>query len=466
MEKVDFSAIPSVDAILQSAPAYELINTAGRKLTVKAIRQTLDHIREEARGGLTTPDIKTIINRAGKLISLWLKPSLLPVINASGIILHTNLGRAPLSIETVEAMHTISISYNNLEFDLNKGKRGKRDIHAETILQELTGAESALVVNNNAAAVLLILSALAKRKKVIIPHSQLVEIGGGFRIPDVMRQSGAKLIAIGTTNRIHISDYKNALEEGAALVLNAHHSNFKIIGFTAEPKLEEIAIIAHKHSVPFIFDQGSGAMLDTSDFGLAHEPTIQEAVQAGIDLICFSGDKLLGGPQAGIIIGRADLLYKIKHYPLARAVRADKTCLAGISATLTHYLKGEAIEKIPIWRMITQNIEELHERAKNWQKQIKKGSVIKGNSMVGGGSLPGESLPTYLLALNVPKSNQFMARLRSLPLPIIARIKEKQVLFDPRTVLPNQEEMFLSKLMKVLQKKNGGIGEHSNEKRS
>lgn len=450
MPKVNLSTIPSVDTILQSPTANTLINIAGRELAVKAIRQSLDQIRENMRSGLPLPDSDVIIEEAKNFAMEWVQLSLFPVINASGIILHTNLGRSPLSDDTIKAMQVVSASYNNLEFDLQKGKRGKRSTHAEEILKKLTGVESALVVNNNAAAVLLILTALAKHKKVIIPNSQLVEIGGGFRVPDVMRQSGAKLIPIGTTNRIHLSDYVQALEDGASLVLNAHHSNFKIIGFTTEPKLEEVVAAAHKFSVPFIYDLGSGAMMDTSSYGLAHEPTISEAISAGADIICFSGDKLLGGPQAGIIIGRSDLINKIKRHPLARAVRADKTCLSGISATLIHYLKGEAEEKIPIWKMIALDKGTIHQRALGWKKSIGQGNVIDGNSMVGGGSLPGETLPTFLLALDVPKANKFLARLRSLPLPIIARIENGQALFDPRTVLPNQEKAFLLGLKQIL----------------
>jgi len=450
MPKVDLSAIPSVDTILQSPTADTLINIAGRELAIKAIRQSVDQIREKMRSGLPLPDVEVIIKEANKFAMKWVHPSLYPVINASGIILHTNLGRSPLSDDTIKAMQAVSASYNNLEFDLQKGKRGKRSTHAEEILKKLTGAESALVVNNNAAAVLLILTALAKHKKVIIPNSQLVEIGGGFRVPDVMRQSGAKLIPIGTTNRIHLSDYVQALEDEASLVLNAHHSNFKIIGFSTEPKLEEVSAVAHKYSVPFVYDLGSGAMMDTSSYGLAHEPTIIESISAGADIICFSGDKLLGGPQAGIIIGRSDLMKKIKRHPLARAVRADKTCLSGISTTLIHYLKGEAEDKIPIWRMIALDKGTIHQRALGWKKTIEQGNVIDGYSMVGGGSLPGETLPTYLLALDIPKANKFLACLRALPFPIIARIENGQALFDPRTVLPNQEKAFLIGLKQVL----------------
>ena len=294
-------------------------------------------------------------------------------------------------------MQMVSSSYSTLEFDLTEGKRGKRSMHAEGLLKLLTGAESALVVNNNAAAVLLVLSALANRKKVVIANSQLIEIGGGFRIPDVMRQSGAKLVAVGTTNRVHLSDYKAAIDDQASLVMTAHHSNFKIIGFTSEPELSELASLCHDAGLPLVCDLGSGALLDTAPYGLAHEPTIQEAVEAGADIICFSGDKLLGGPQAGIIIGKKELIDKVKAHPLARAVRADKVCLAGTAATLTHYLKGEALEKIPVWRMISRETTDLKKQALKWQKALKTGEVISGSSMVGGGSLPGESQPTFLI---------------------------------------------------------------------
>jgi len=235
------------------------------------------------------------------------------------------------------------------------------------------------------------------------------------------------------------------------LVLNAHHSNFKIIGFTTEPKLEEVIAAAHNHSIPFVYDLGSGALMDTSPYGLAHEPTVFEAMSAGVDIICFSGDKLLGGPQAGIIIGTSELMKKIKRHPLARAVRADKICLSGISATLIHYLKGEAEDKIPIWKMIALDVDTIRQRVQGWKKSIGQGNVIKGFSMIGGGSLPGETLPTYLLALDIPKANKFLTRLRTLPFPIVARVENDQTLFDPRTVFPSQEDAFLLGLNNILQ---------------
>jgi L-seryl-tRNA(Ser) seleniumtransferase len=442
----DFQKIPSVDALLNDKAAKALLEQYGRELSVRALREILDTIRNDLKNGGSVPSTKQIIAQADELADRWLQPSLLPVINASGIILHTNLGRAPLSRETMTAMQSVATGYSNLEYDLVKGKRGKRSVHAESLLQRLLGVESALVVNNNAAAVMLVLSALARGKRVVIAHSQLVEIGGGFRVPDVMRQSGAKLSAIGTTNRVHIRDYQEALNSPAALVLTAHHSNFKIIGFTTEPDLAEIADVAHQADLPLVNDLGSGALLDTGQFGLAHEPTVQEALKAGADVVCFSGDKLLGGPQAGVIIGRADLLKKIKRHPFARAVRADKVCLAGISATLQHYLRGNALTKIPVWQMISTPANLLKQRVLRWQAQLGTGEIIEGHSMIGGGSLPEESLPTFMLALKVKAPNKFLSKLRALPTPIIARIENDMVVLDPRTVLPDQDETLSAEL--------------------
>lgn len=443
--------IPAVDSLLNTGSAQQLSAQYGRDLLLQALRVTLEDLRAEVQSGQAVPEPAIILEKAETTLRLWLEPSLKPVINATGIILHTNLGRAPLSTETLLAMQNAAAGYSNLEFDLSAGKRGKRWLHAESLLQRLTGAESALVVNNNAAAVMLVLSALAHGKRVVIAHSQLVEIGGGFRVPDVMRQSGAKLVAVGTTNRVHTADYERALrEESPALVLTAHHSNFKIIGFTTEPELGDIAAVTHAAGLPLVNDLGSGALLDTAAYGLKHEPTVREALNAGADVVCFSGDKLLGGPQAGIIIGRAELLAKIKRHPLARAVRADKLCLAGISATLIHYLKGEATAKVPVWQMISMDLEIIHQRAQAWRANLNYGEVITGQSMVGGGSLPEESLPTWLLALPVKKANAFLSRLRGQPQPIIARIEDGKVVLDPRTVLPAQDTQVLDSLRECL----------------
>jgi len=313
-------------------------------------------------------------------------------------------------------------------------------------------------VNNNAGAVLLALSALAKRRAVVISRSQLVEIGGGFRIPDVMKQSGARLVEVGTTNRTRLDDYKEALEQGAALVMRAHTSNFKLIGFTHQPDLAELVELAHQYGVPFLDDLGSGCLLDTSIYGLSHEPMVQESLSAGVDLVCFSGDKLLGGPQAGIILGKADLVAKLKRHPLARAIRADKLCLSGLTATLQHYLKGDAEQSIPVWRMIAARPEEIRARAENWQRRLGAGEVLPAQSTVGGGSLPEETLPTFVLALNFPRADQAAARLRKADTPLISRVQGGQLLLDPRTVLEDDEDRLITTLKNLLAGDNNEAG--------
>jgi L-seryl-tRNA(Ser) seleniumtransferase len=314
-------------------------------------------------------------------------------------------------------------------------------------LQNLLGVESALVVNNNASAVLLVLAALANRKRVVIARSQLVEIGGGFRVPDVMKQSGAKLVEIGTTNKVNLSDYEDELSK-AALVLRAHRSNFKIVGFTEEPELKAIVEVAHKAGIPLVEDLGSGALIDTARYGLAHEPTVQESLAAGADLVCFSGDKLLGGPQAGIVVGKKDLIDRIKKHPLARALREDKISLAGLTATLIHYLKDEAEQEIPIVKMMSLTPEQVKVRADALRDALGQGKVIESESTVGGGSLPEESIPTFVLALDVRSPDKYLKKLRELNSPVIARTENDKILFDPRTVL--NDALLLKGLREVL----------------
>lgn len=446
--------LPSVEQLLQTTTAAHLIARFGRPLTLDAIRFVLDDIRTRFKSGEITalPLADLILARAESTLAAWTKPTLVPVINASGVILHTNLGRAPLSDAAIRAMDIVSRGYSNLEFDLETGKRGSRLVHAESLLQQLTSAESALVVNNCASAVLLTLSALANRKRVVIARSQLVEIGGGFRVPDVMKSSGAKLVEVGTTNKVRLADYETALEEPTALVMRTHRSNFKIVGFTEEPELKDIIEKAHEAGVPVVDDLGSGALYDTSKYGFSHEPTVQESMQAGADVVLFSGDKLLGGPQAGIIIGKKVLLDKIKKHPLARAVRADKACLAALSATLTHYLKDESEREIPILRMMSLTVEQVRGRAEAWRVELGEGVVVAGESTVGGGSLPGESIPTYLLELSVRSAEKILRALRKNNPPIIARTENEKILFDPRTVLPEQEGALLVGLKNLLKK--------------
>lgn len=441
--------LPSVEKLL--AQADGLITEYGRPLVTDVLREMLARTRERLKNQngvtpATPPKTEDLLNEAHAALKSITTTTLRPVINATGVILHTNLGRAPLSKAAVAAMQAAAQGYSTLEFDLAKGERGSRTTHAERLLTRLTGAEAALVVNNCASALLLILSALAKGKGVLVARGQLVEIGGGFRVPDVMKQSGCKLIEVGTTNRTHLRDFQEAATAQTALILRAHHSNFKIIGFTTEPSLSELCSVG----LPVVDDLGSGALLDTAAYGLAHEPTAQESVAAGAEVVAFSGDKLLGGPQAGIIVGRAELLNKIKKHPLARAIRADKITLAALSATLLHYLKDEATREVPVWRMLSQPLAEIERRALAWQAALGQGEVVAGESTVGGGSLPGETLPTKLLALRVKSPNAAAAKLRGLPMPIIARVAENQLLCDPRTVLPDEEPALLDGLRLIL----------------
>jgi L-seryl-tRNA(Ser) seleniumtransferase len=449
------SGLPSVEQLLQTQLAAELIASYGRPLTLQSIRHVLESVRRRASktSETTLPSREGLLDQATTLLREWTTPRLVSVINATGVLLHTNLGRAPLSASAIAAMEATSRSYSNLEFDLETGKRGSRGAHAQKLLQQLTSAEAAMVVNNNAGAVLLVLSVLACRKHVVIPRSQLVEIGGGFRVPDVMKQSGAKLVEIGTTNKVRLSDFEEALDEPAALVLRAHRSNFKIIGFTEEPEWKDIVGLAHARGVLCVDDLGSGALLPTERYGLAHEPTVQESLAAGSDLVCFSGDKLLGGPQAGIILGKADLIEKISKHPLARALRADKLCLAALAATLLHYLKDDSEREIPIWRMMALTPEQIRQTAELWAEIIGHGSVEASESTMGGGSLPGETMRTYVLSLTVKSPNKFLEKLYQQQPPIIARTEKDRILLDPRTVQPEQEGALLVGLMNAFKEK-------------
>ncbi|MEE3229138.1 MAG: L-seryl-tRNA(Sec) selenium transferase, partial [Chloroflexota bacterium] len=344
----------------------------------------------------------------------------------------------------------ISKDYNTLEYDLDLGQRGPRGADVDNLICRTTGAEAALVVNNNAAAVVLILKALAERRGVVISRGQLVEIGGGFRIPDVIKQSEVNLVEVGTTNRTHPHDYHQAIREqhnNVALIMRAHHSNYNIVGFATEPNLQELVSIGLEHNVPVLDDLGSGTLLDTSTFGLTHEPTVQDSLNAGTSLVCFSADKLLGGPQAGIIIGNKHLVNALRNHPLARAIRADKLCIAALSATLLHYIKDEATEKIPVWQMIAMDIGTIKTRAQRVVDQV-GGTLVSGLSTIGGGSLPGETLPTILVGLRVESSEQLAQDMRNNK--IIVRIQDNQVMLDLRTVLPHHDDKLISILNDLL----------------
>ena len=443
-------SLPAVDALLGDAAGQALCAQYGRAATLEALRATLQQTRGAIHSGAATaPSRAALLERAAAELAQRFRPGLRRVINASGVILHTNLGRAPLAEAAVQAMAEVGAHYNTLEYDLERGARGGRLKHCEAALCALTGAEAALVVNNNAAALVLLLVTLAQGREVIISRGQLIEIGGGFRVPEVMSSAGARLVEVGTTNRTRLADYERAIGTDTALLLRAHASNFRMTGFTEEAPLAQLAQLAHARGLLLVDDLGSGALLDTAQFGLLHEPTVAESMAAGADLVAFSGDKLTGGPQAGIIVGRAEPLDALKRHPLARALRADKLCLAGLAATLDLWQRGAALTQIPIWRMIAREAEELQAVAAAWAQRL-GGSVVAGESAVGGGSLPGATLPTWLLALEVTQPDEFLAQLRAAEPPVIARIAAGRVLLDPRTVLPGEEEELLAVLEGLL----------------
>ncbi len=455
--------LPSVDELLQSSTGQQLIQRYSRSMTLQAVRASIAQARAHIREGALCPSSDELLVAAEGFLELAQRPRLRPVINATGVIINTNLGRAPLSQEALQAVQRVAGGYSNLEYELETGERGSRHTHVAGLLCELTGAEAALVTNNNAAAVLLALSALAMGREVVISRGQLVEIGGGFRVPDVMRQSGCQLVEVGTTNRTRLGDYQAAIGERTALLLVVHPSNFQITGFTESTPVDALAELAHQHGLLVMHDLGSGCLLASERYGLAHEPMPQESIAAGADIVCFSGDKLLGGPQAGILVGKAEVLQRIARHPLMRAVRIDKMTLAGLEATLRHYQRDEAETHIPTWRMISASPSKIAGRATSWASKLQKSGIVartqRGESTVGGGSLPGETLPTSLLALDagyVPISlDELARRLRLRSTPLIARILRDTLLLDPRTVLEEQDKEVVQALVEEIGKARG-----------
>jgi L-seryl-tRNA(Ser) seleniumtransferase len=418
------------------------------------VRQRLEEARQAIAEGQQCPPTGALVESILARADVLLHPTLRRVINAGGVIIHTNLGRAPLSKEARAAMEDASRGYSNLEFDLEEGERGSRFVHLEAVLCQITGAQAALAVNNNAAAVLLGLTALCRGREVIISRGQAVEIGGGFRIPEVMRQSGAYLVEVGTTNRTYLRDYEEAIGENTAALLRVHASNFRVVGFTESTPLADMARVAHEHDLLLLDDIGSGCLIDTAQFGLAAEPTVQESLAAGADLVFFSGDKLLGGPQAGIIVGRKELVERLRRHPLARALRMDKGSIAALAATAIHYLRGEAMQKVPVWQMISMPLDVVQRRASRWARAIgAPARVVDGRSMVGGGSLSEESLPTRLVAIAPPGeagATELARRLRLGRPPVVARIEHDRLLLDPRTVLPEEDASLIAAVRAAL----------------
>lgn len=452
---MQFRNLPSVDSVLAEQGVAAAALAYDREWVVGLVRRELDDARDRIRGGGDPAKLTELAQGVCQRIDDAVRAEPRPVINATGVVIHTNLGRAPLSRAAMDAANQAAQGYSNLELDLSTGRRGSRQDQLQSLLRQLTGAEAALAVNNNASALLLGLSALAVGKEVIVSRAEAVEIGGGFRVPDVLRQSGATLVDVGTTNRTYLSDYENAAGENTAAFLKVHASNFRIEGFTAEVDSHELAALGESQGIPVLHDVGSGSLVLTENYGLAHEPTPQESVQAGMGLVFFSGDKLLGGPQAGIIVGKRDLVDRLARHPLARAVRIDKLSLATLTATLVHYLRGEAETEIPVWRMISATAASIKARATAWQSAVDgnspgNASVVESRSAVGGGSLPGETLPTWVLALDCQGVGggavEVMRRLRDSHPPVVARIEDDRVLLDPRTVSAEEDGEVVSAL--------------------
>ncbi len=454
------SQLPSVDEILKSPRGAGLTHSYPRRYVLQGIRQGIDHKRREILAGSPSEfseealmaDIEHIVASLSAL-------SLVPVINATGVVIHTNLGRSTLSDRVLENIRQVSASYSNLEYDIAQGTRGKRYSHIKRILCEITGAEDALVVNNNAAAVLLCLNTFSRGREAIVSRGELVEIGGSFRMPDVMASSGAILREVGTTNKTNLHDYENAITDHTSLIVKIHRSNFRITGFTDEVSVEDLVLLGRKHHIPVMFDLGSGCLIDLKPYGLHDEPTVQEVVKTGVDLTTFSGDKLLGGPQGGVIVGKKEHIEKIQKNPITRAVRIDKLTLAGFEATVMEYLdEDKAITAIPTLRMLLQKPEEIRIRANKISRKLKKRIrnariwVMADASRAGGGALPERDLPTFATAIkpDMLSVNDLEEKLRKGDPPIIARVKEDSLLLDARTIRDHDIPILVQRIESIL----------------
>ena len=449
--------LPSVERVVNAASLAPAVDAHGREMVVELAREALDGARKRILAGHAAPAGDEIAQAVLSLMASLSEPSPRPVINATGVVIHTNLGRAPLSDAALAAADAVGRGYSDLEIDLGTGRRGSRQAHLQSLLRRITGAEAALAVNNNASALLLGLSALAAGREVIVSRGEAVEIGGGFRIPDVLRQSGCTLVDVGTTNRTYVRDYADAMSDQTGAFLKAHASNFRVEGFTAFVDERDLVALGETSGVPVLHDVGSGALLPTERYGLAHEPTPQESIAAGVGLVFFSGDKLLGGPQAGIVVGKRELVAQLERHPLARAVRIDKMSLASLTATLAHYAMGEAETRVPVWRMISATAADVRARAERWRTVLAASQVDArvepARSAIGGGSLPGETLPSWALTIDPPSGRSpesVLSKLREQPTPVIGRIEEDALRLDPRTVLPEQDDDIMQALTAVM----------------
>jgi L-seryl-tRNA(Ser) seleniumtransferase len=451
--------IPSIDRLLADPRIEDLSNTYGRAPVVEALRGVTSALREGVLGGdgqslLEAADVIGLVrDRAEQCLTSRARMSIRPAINATGVVLHTGLGRAVLAERAAQAVGAVARSHSVLEIDVETGERGSRQAHVRELLRDLTGCEEALVVNNNAAAVLLAIAALAVGREVVIARGQLVEIGGAFRIPDVIRQSGARLVEVGATNKVRAGDYERAMTPETALLLRVHPSNFRIVGFTEEVPLPEMVALGRRHGVPVMDDLGSGALIDLTRYGLVAEPTVQESVRAGADVVTFSGDKLLGGPQCGLILGRREALDRMRAHPLMRVVRVDKMTVAALEATLRLYRdEPTALREIPTLRHLTASREELAARAERIASGLQESglavSLEAGISQVGGGSLPGEELPTTLVRIlpTAESAAELARRLRAHEPPIFTRVRQDAVWIDVRTVSDDEADIIVEAL--------------------
>jgi L-seryl-tRNA(Ser) seleniumtransferase len=462
-----FRKIPSVDELLASPALAELATRVSRNLVADAARTVLQRMRDDISRNLASalPETGAIAVQVADEVVHLLTPSLRPVINATGVILHTNLGRAPVAQAAIEHIRQTSGQYTNLEYDIAGGMRGRRDVHTGGLLERLTGAEAACVVNNNAAAVFVALAALARGGEVIVSRGELIEIGESFRIPDIMAESGAILREVGTTNRTSVADYERAINERTRLLLRVHRSNFALVGFTAKPAVAELLELGRRTRIPLYEDLGSGCLVDLAPQGFT-EPVVSASIKAGVDLVSFSGDKLMGGPQAGILAGRREIIARVRKHPLFRALRVDKLVIAALEATLLAYLRGD-FDALPALQMIRASAAEIEKRARGVAQQLNpilaaaqaKVEIAEGQSVIGGGSTPAEHLPTSLLLIASAKYSaaQLEERLRTgakitdaEPTPVLARVSEDQLVLDLRTVFPSQEEKLTRALAAAL----------------
>jgi L-seryl-tRNA(Ser) seleniumtransferase len=452
-----YRLIPKIDVLMESDEIKSLCNNISREYVLESVRMVTDNLREFINNSNNETEIEKKIDSVTEDIKKEVKSytsfNMKRVVNGTGTILHTNLGRAVISKNTEDRIQQLVTGYSNLEYDLGEGARGSRYSHFEKIITKITGAESAMAVNNNAAAVLLILSALCKDKEVVVSRGELVEIGGSFRVPEVMSQSGCKLVDVGTTNKTHLYDYENAINEETKALLKVHTSNYKIVGFTESVTVEELAELAHKHGIPVIEDIGSGVLVDLSRYGLEYEPTVQASIKAGADIVCFSGDKLLGGPQAGIIVGKKALIDKIKKHPLTRALRIDKFTAIALECVFHEYIdEKRAVKNIPVLNLINRSIDDIKNHADTLHKRLtaEVGEhceiTVEGcESQIGGGSLPLERINSF--ALSIRPLNMTTAalekQLRHMETPVVGRVVNDFFLIDLRTILEGEEEIIL-----------------------